>query len=291
MLPGLRQLLLAIIATVVLTAFGLGQLARYEVAQTHSAKLPPQEARFAGLAFAARADWTPEHRTQRVSLERLAPFDSASIKSAPIKVPPPVPARVDPDSGIETAIASLAAAPTASLARRPSGVPDAIAPTSATATAVPPALPEHPPSAIPAGRIVYAALALPASVVTSISTEAAEAESAAPAAELVRIVIQRPDRPSIPSGLEIGPAPATVIAEISTIPLSEVKLPVPRPRLAKASPPAAKPTAAKPKRATTAKTRAPRRQARRAPTPAPPKPKDPFADLFAEPGPTVQPRN
>jgi len=282
MLPGLRQLLLAILATVVVTALGLGQLARYEVAQTHSAKLPPQDVRFAGLAFAARADWTPEHRIQRVSLETLAPFNRP-----PIKVPPPVPARMVPESGIETVFASLAAAPTVDLAHRPTGAPEAIAPRIATSIAIPPTAPDRPADTISVERIVYAALPVAATDLAAIRTETADTEAASLAAESVRIVVREPERPIVPAAPAIAPAAATVIATIATIPLSEVKLPVPRPRLAKVSPPGAKPTAAKPQ----AKVRAPRpkRQARRAPKPAAPKPNNPFADLFAAPTPATGP--
>jgi hypothetical protein len=75
MLPGLRLALTSIIATLAVVVLGFGQLVKLQVAQSQSAGLAPVESRFAGLAFAARADWTPQAAPARqVSLEALPPF-------------------------------------------------------------------------------------------------------------------------------------------------------------------------------------------------------------------------
>jgi hypothetical protein len=76
MLPGLRLVLAAITGTIVIVVLGFAQLVKLQVAQSHSASLGPVEARFAGLAFAERADWTPVRTHRRTSLESLAPFSS-----------------------------------------------------------------------------------------------------------------------------------------------------------------------------------------------------------------------
>jgi hypothetical protein len=57
-----------------LVVLALAQLVKLQEAQSRAANLPPAEARFAGLAFAERADWTPDTTAGRVSLESLQPF-------------------------------------------------------------------------------------------------------------------------------------------------------------------------------------------------------------------------
>lgn len=74
MLPGLRGVVVAILATIVVAGFGLNGLATLQLAHDKSASLPKAAARFAGLAFAERADWTPEQSPPVKSLERLPPF-------------------------------------------------------------------------------------------------------------------------------------------------------------------------------------------------------------------------
>jgi len=74
MLPGLRLVLVAITATIMTVVLGFAQLVKLQVAQSHSASFGPVEARFAGLAFAERVDWTPVATSQARSLEALAPF-------------------------------------------------------------------------------------------------------------------------------------------------------------------------------------------------------------------------
>jgi hypothetical protein len=54
-------------------------LVKLQVAQSQSANLAPVEARFAGLAFAARADWTPVATSRGRSLEALAPFSNIAL--------------------------------------------------------------------------------------------------------------------------------------------------------------------------------------------------------------------
>jgi hypothetical protein len=63
----------AVAATILIVVLGFGQVVKLQVAQQHAQSLAPVEARLAGLAFAARADWTPDAGLAR-SLERLAPF-------------------------------------------------------------------------------------------------------------------------------------------------------------------------------------------------------------------------
>jgi hypothetical protein len=82
MLPGLRLVLAAIIATVVIVVLGFAQLVKLQVAHSHSV-IGPVEARFAGLAFAERADWMPAAASRQVSLESLAPF--AVIPAGPVR--------------------------------------------------------------------------------------------------------------------------------------------------------------------------------------------------------------
>ena len=77
MLPGLRLLLLAIAATIVCVVLGFAQLVKLQVAQSEAVSLAPVEARFAGLAFAARADWIPEAASRAGSIEALPPFAGA----------------------------------------------------------------------------------------------------------------------------------------------------------------------------------------------------------------------
>jgi len=83
MLPGLRLVLAAITATFVIVVLGFAQLVKLQVAQSHSASFGPVEARFAGLAFAERADWTPVVTSQARSLEALAPFGNLSLPKPP----------------------------------------------------------------------------------------------------------------------------------------------------------------------------------------------------------------
>jgi hypothetical protein len=83
MLPGLRLVLTAIAATVAIVVLGFAQLVKLQVAQSHSATLTPVEARFAVLAFAERADWTPAATGRRRSLEALAPFAAADAADPP----------------------------------------------------------------------------------------------------------------------------------------------------------------------------------------------------------------
>jgi hypothetical protein len=88
MLPGPRLVLAAIVATLALVVLGFAQLVKLQVAHGRSAGLAPVEARFAGLAFTERADWTPVAASRVKSLELLAPF-------ANIPLPPPVPSEDD----------------------------------------------------------------------------------------------------------------------------------------------------------------------------------------------------
>jgi hypothetical protein len=75
MLPGLRLILAAISATILVVVLAFMQLVKLHVAQDHSSNPAPVEARFAGLAFAPRADWTPVPSFRSRSLESLPPFD------------------------------------------------------------------------------------------------------------------------------------------------------------------------------------------------------------------------
>jgi hypothetical protein len=84
MLPGLRLILAAISATILLVVLGFMQLVKLHVAQDHSSNYAPVEARFAGLAFAPRADWTPIPSFRSRSLESLPPFDNIP----PLNLPP-----------------------------------------------------------------------------------------------------------------------------------------------------------------------------------------------------------
>jgi len=84
MLPGLRLVLAAIIATIVIVVLGFAQLVKLQVAQSHSASLGPVEARFAGLAFAERADWMPVGTSRVKSLELLAPFANLPTRPPPL---------------------------------------------------------------------------------------------------------------------------------------------------------------------------------------------------------------
>jgi hypothetical protein len=83
MLPGLRLVLAAITATFVIVVLGFAQLVKLQVAQSHSASFGPVEARFAGLAFAERADWAPIVTSQSRSLEALAPFGNVPLPKPP----------------------------------------------------------------------------------------------------------------------------------------------------------------------------------------------------------------
>jgi hypothetical protein len=74
MLPGPRIVLVAIAATFAFVVLAFAQLVKLQVAQSHSASFGPVEARFAGLAFAERADWTPVATARARSMEALAPF-------------------------------------------------------------------------------------------------------------------------------------------------------------------------------------------------------------------------
>ena len=100
MLPGLRLVLAAITATFVIVVLGFAQLVKLQVAQSHSASFGPVEARFAGLAFAERADWTPVVTSPARSLEALAPFGT---------LPPPKPPRPDRAAAYATAPTQAAA--------------------------------------------------------------------------------------------------------------------------------------------------------------------------------------
>jgi hypothetical protein len=84
MLPGLRLILAAISATILFVVLGFMQLVKLHMAQDHSSNLAPVEARFAGLAFAARTDWTPVPTFRSRSLESLPPFDNIP----PLNLPP-----------------------------------------------------------------------------------------------------------------------------------------------------------------------------------------------------------
>jgi hypothetical protein len=101
MLPGLRLVLAAITATFVIVVLGFAQLVKLQVAQSHSASFGPVEARFAGLAFAERGDWTPVATSQARSIEALAPFRN---------VPLPRPPRPDRAAAKATAATQTAAA-------------------------------------------------------------------------------------------------------------------------------------------------------------------------------------
>jgi hypothetical protein len=82
MLPGLRLVLAAITATIFLVVLAFMQLVKLHVAQDRSSDLAPVEARFAGLAFAARPDWRPVPTFRSRSLEALPPF--ANILPVPL---------------------------------------------------------------------------------------------------------------------------------------------------------------------------------------------------------------
>jgi hypothetical protein len=267
-------------------------LARYELAQIQSAKLPLQEVRFAGLAFAARADWTPDLRPRQVSLESLPPFAGAAA-AVPVLGPPNEPAGAE----IEKVVASLAAAPIAVLARTDVTNADGTMAIIAHPIPVPRKLPIRagrdadaiePAVVWPARRLVYAALALSASDAASFPS--------IPVFDATRVEIAEPIPASVQEPLPVVPTAtpalqanvATVIAALETIPLTEVKPPQPRPRIAH-------PRAARPKPST------PRRGAanasRRQPPPARPAApgadagKNPFSFLFGEPNTLAAPKN
>lgn len=83
MLPGLRLVLAAIAATLVIVVLGFALLVKLQIAQSGSASIAPVEARFAGLAFAARADWTPVSSARPTALESLAPFARGRLTHPP----------------------------------------------------------------------------------------------------------------------------------------------------------------------------------------------------------------
>ena len=150
MLPGLRLVLAAITATFVIVVLGFAQLVKLQVAQSHSASFGPVEARFAGLAFAERADWTPIAAPQARSLEALAPFgrlvppppqaprpDHAAANAAPTQVAALDKPLIEPSA--EAAAARATPIIVASLAISPQD-DTAFAATEATASV----LTEHP---------------------------------------------------------------------------------------------------------------------------------------------------
>jgi hypothetical protein len=225
MLPGLRLVLVAIAAaTILVVVLGFAQLVKLQVAQSQSANLTPVEARFAGLAFAARADWMPISAFRGRSLEALAPFAGISMVQ-------PLPDQVAPDAAEPAKTAALqevrAAEPAPAADRAPAAltaIPGATAPEAAETatgglgaaadapwidlTALPPP-PAAPTPAVPA----------PAEAIVGGTEVAAD-----------------PSKPSLSDDARALPEPRPVIASLSG---ETVPLPGPRP-VAPAAPPQSK---------------------------------------------------
>jgi hypothetical protein len=108
MLPGPRIVLVAIVATFAFVVLAFAQLVKLQVAQSRSASFGPVEARFAGLAFAERADWTPVATSRARSMEALAPFGNLS------SMQPRRPDREAADASLPIQIAALEPPTTAS---------------------------------------------------------------------------------------------------------------------------------------------------------------------------------
>ena len=305
MLPGPRLVLTTIMASVVMVVLGFAQLVKLQVAHDQTAGLGPVEARFAGLAFAARADWTPVSAPRQRSLEALAPFaaivperprvgdDTAAGRfpalTSPERPPPPkTPATpgAPEDSAGEAPPPEAVGIPGGG--DRPAADPPVI---SLAALALPPAnfAPAlGPPEAAeleqakvsPAPPVIHSAVGPEPEAQTTRPN--ASAEHAAEALPLPSVVIAAIPAETVTGQIQAAaptdtPEPSTVTAPgpaVASLPSDAVRLPIPRP-----IPPQRKvqprPTTQKAAR-TPARKRTP--PAKRSPVSA--APADPFTALF-----------
>jgi hypothetical protein len=246
MLPRLRLVVAAISATILLVVIGFSQLVKLQVAQTRSASLPPPESRFAGLAFAERADWTPDTTGRLVSLEQLPPFAKSpttfrlppivnepppvEVAALPTPLPPqrqPEPAVTEPPIEIPTTVEPPAE--TAAVTEPQADVESAVDSAPADVT-----LPSPPP------QVEAAAVNDEVSVMTVARLEEPTAPTLPPAAEPASppVVVPATPEPAVVETLQESVVEDTVTA---LIPLDEVKLPVPRPIKVATTHPAARP--------------------------------------------------
>jgi hypothetical protein len=262
MLPGLRLVLAAITATILLVVLGFVQLVKLHVAQDHSSNFAPVEARFAGLAFAARADWTPVPTFRTRSLESLAPFANL----------PPIDLPADEDiSDTEVPAQIIVLVRTHAEPARPA---EERASPSVMTDVGPPAAPEADGSAEAAWEAADPPELMPAAL--PLSAGEATASPAVPATpELVLAAAPLPvepiSEPALATATALPPrVPETVVAAVTA------GVPLPAARPASAPPRGAQPTPAQ-KKAAVPRPRPPATPAR---PPASTAPTNPFSALF-----------
>jgi hypothetical protein len=296
MLPRLRLVVAAISATILLVVIGFSQLVKLQVAQTRSASLPPPESRFAGLAFAERADWTPDTTGRLVSLEQLPPFAKSPTtfrlppivnEPPPVQVvalPTPLPPQRQPDPAvteppIETPATVAPPAETAAVTEPHDEVENAInsAPTNLTPSSPPP-------------QVEAAAVKAEVPVMTVARLEEPTAPTLPPAAEPaptpIVVAATTPDpevADTVPDPAVADMAPEQVVVETVTplIAPADVRLPVPRPIKVATTHPAARPAIRVRSKPAVRPARVARKPAHTTASPAatPPAP-DPISALF-----------
>jgi hypothetical protein len=290
MLPGLRFVLAAIAATILVVVLGFMELVKLQVAQGHSAGLAPLEARFAGLAFAERADWAPVPSPHRRSLETLEPFagvpltqvragDTAQPARTLVSLRPP----------IERAHKIAAVAPRLLLAvanvaiERPTGDERvaADAPVTTMAALIPLRGAPAPTTAVTGSVkqetavMIVSAVTLPAAAPQAAVAPLQEAALVVPVAADVSEMVVDPIRDAPPAAMPL-PFPHPMIAALSR---DALPLPIPRPAKTFARAPRARPQIIR-RRVARAGPRQPVRPARPATPPAAPASSNPFAALF-----------
>ena len=265
MLPRLRLVLVTIITTVLMVVLGFTQLVKLQVAHDQTARLGPVEARFAGLAFAARADWAPAPHPGQRSLESLAPFAN---------IPPDQP-RTDGDTAAAPPAADPPAIRLAALA--PPSADPAPELTSAEAAQLAlaiaaPALPEIPSAVGPESQ---ATRPLAGTEPVAEALPQPPAQIAAIPADIVTGQIQAaaPGDLTEPNTVRL-PTPRT---DVASLPDEAVRVPIPRPATAPPPQRNAQPVAATQKTARTPvrKRRPPAKQPQAGTAPV-----DPLTALF-----------
>lgn len=305
MLPGLRLVTAAIAVSILLVMLGVGGMSKLRVAQSQSASLPSPEARFAGLAFAERADWTPDTTSPqtttsqntsppKMSLESLPPFSQELGTQAPSVSPPPAAAMTNADvrqpAPTEAKIADRTAP-----AKAESPAPLIVAAIDpAPVDLTPGPTPPEPakPESNSVGPIKQAeAPAMPAPVpaieVRVVPAAMADAPVSSANPDPAPVIVASIEPETALQAIEDTPAPP--------IPAAEVVLPMPRPAKVKAV--IRKPAPAKAKASShRAKAKNVARSARRPPSAAPAPavstaPSNPLAQLFGGSRPAPAPRN
>jgi hypothetical protein len=330
MLPGLRLVIAAITATMLLVVLALAQLVKLQEAQSRAASLPPPEARFAGLAFAERADWAPETVGKMVSLETLPPFSrgpstfqppaptaeplAETRETAALAVPLPSGPAIESAATEQPAADDMssepqapAAQPTPALASAEDQTPAQLAAGAAPAMLE---LPPDPPELV-ALAIDPAPLDLtpsPPPIVTTALPDKATVEPLAfaptAAADDMPAIVARESEPIVVAPSISERETAKLQRSTPAIFAAEVKIPTPRPHTARIAS-AHRDAKTRPARPKQAHARVkptsirPKRIARKPvrppvaaqPAPTRPRPINPFTALFGTPRQQAVPRN